>query len=106
MQKTIDKPAGLMMNWGFNAGKGERYTIDLKGISTRQTSFIIKLESLKKGEKPLFQQTLTVGETVSEEEAKKFLADMVGDLDQSIVAETVLEKSIAIASLQASSYSS
>ena len=66
MQKTIDKPAGLMMNWGFNAGKGERYTIDLKGISTRQTSFIIKLESLKKGEKPLFQQTLTVGETVSD----------------------------------------
>lgn len=64
MNKPNDKSAGLMMNWGFPAEKGEHYEVSISGLSKAKTAFTLRVESLKKGEKPLLEKVINVGENI------------------------------------------
>lgn len=44
MVKPGDKPAGLVMNWPFNAHKGETFTVAINSKANTNTSFWLRLE--------------------------------------------------------------
>jgi arylsulfatase A-like enzyme len=45
MNKSNNKPAGMVMNWPFKANKGEVFRVLLKAKANQKTSFTVRLET-------------------------------------------------------------
>jgi arylsulfatase len=67
MKKAGDKPAGLVMNWPFNAKKGEAFEVKLEAMANNAASFFLRLEKAGTGTEKFIDQEIAVSGS-----AKKF----------------------------------
>jgi arylsulfatase len=58
VEKSGDKPNGLVMNWPFRADKGEKFIVKLSAKANKKTSFFVRLEKAGDGFEKLVDQEL------------------------------------------------
>ncbi|HEY0668669.1 MAG TPA: arylsulfatase [Sphingobacteriaceae bacterium] len=59
VNKSADKPGALGLTWNFVPSKGEKYMVKLKSKASKNTTFIVRFETPKGGDKLLDQQVKT-----------------------------------------------